>query len=252
MIERQEYDGVTVLRLRHGKANALDRELLESICRQLESLREEAASAVVLTGQGSIFSAGVDLHRLLAEDSAYVAGMITALNEGLAAMARFPRPLVAAMNGHAIAGGLVVACGCDYRIMVEGDGKVGLTELQVGVPFPPAALEVVRAAVGTATTRELVYHRRLYGGADALRLGLVNELVAEQDLLTRALEVAGELGRIPPRAFALTKQQLLAPMHRRLEALSVAHEDAVLREWVAEDTLAAVRHFVEQTLEGER
>src|SRR5690348_4539859 len=103
MIERETIDGITVLRLAHGKASAMDVELCEAIMRELRGAND--ARAVILTGSGTIFSAGVDLFRMTNEGAPYVDRFFPLLREALEALFRFPRPIVAAVNGHAIAGG---------------------------------------------------------------------------------------------------------------------------------------------------
>src|SRR5438128_10003369 len=115
MIETTEHDGIVTMTLDHGKANALDLELCEAITNAIHDA--SAARAVILTGTGSIFSAGVDLFRLINEGARYVERFFPALVETLVELFRFPRPLVAAINGHAIAGGCLMAAAADYRIM---------------------------------------------------------------------------------------------------------------------------------------
>src|SRR4051794_16388117 len=125
---------ITTIRLEHGKGNILDLEL----CREIEERLREAsdASAVILTGSGSIFSAGVDLFRLTNEGVPYVEQFVPALDSMLRTLFLFPRPVVAAINGHAIAGGCILAAASDVRLMASGDGRIGVPELVVGVPMP--------------------------------------------------------------------------------------------------------------------
>src|SRR5260221_11568704 len=105
-----------------------------------------SARAVVLTGTGAIFSAGVDLLRLLEGGAPYVRKFLPALSTMLATVFSHPAPVVAAINGHAIAGGCVLACAADRRLMVRDGGRIGVTELLVGVSVPPAAMEIMRWA----------------------------------------------------------------------------------------------------------
>src|SRR5262245_17682571 len=146
MIERSQHEGILTLRLAHGKASALDVELLDALLHELDGVAEDV-HALILTGTGSIFSAGVDLFRLTEEGADYVRRFLPLLSRFLRTLFSFPRPVVAAVNGHAIAGGCVIALACDARLMAEGDATIGLPELLVGVPFPTAAREIVRFAV---------------------------------------------------------------------------------------------------------
>ncbi|TMD98567.1 MAG: enoyl-CoA hydratase/isomerase family protein, partial [Chloroflexi bacterium] len=139
MIRVDHEDGVAVVRLEHGKVNALDVELLRAATATLRELA--SAPAIVLTGRGSAFCAGVDLRRVLDGGPAYSADLVDAISEAVLALFDHPRPVVAAINGHAIAGGCVLAAACDLRLM--SGGSIGVTEVLVGVHFPTAALEVV-------------------------------------------------------------------------------------------------------------
>src|SRR3990172_6187756 len=147
MIVREDRGSVAVLRMEHGKVNAIDVELFTELKEQLEAVERSEAVAAVLAGTGKAFSAGVDLFRLLQESENYVSGFLPVLVAGLEKLFLFPKPLVAAVNGHAIAGGCLMAFACDYRVAAGGAGTMGVPELLVGVPFPPLALEIMRFVV---------------------------------------------------------------------------------------------------------
>jgi enoyl-CoA hydratase len=205
MIEREQNAGILTLRLAHGKASAMDVELCEALTRELREAEQGEARAVILTGTGSIFSAGVDLFRMTNEGAAYVGRFFPALRESLDALFTFPKPIVAAVNGHAIAGGCLMAAACDYRLMSAG--KIGVPELLVGVPFPAIAIEILKFACGR-DAQSLVYSGRTVTPDDAKLAGLIDEVVAPDFLHTRAEVVARELAAIDARNFALTKKQL--------------------------------------------
>ena len=120
MIERQDRDGIRVLRLAHGKVSAMDIELGEAFTAELKSAAEDAVRGVVVTGTGSSFSAGVDLFRLIKDGPDYGQRFLPVLDTMLRDTLTFPKPLVAAVNGHAIAGGCILTTACDHRIMAEG------------------------------------------------------------------------------------------------------------------------------------
>ena len=206
MISRSQHEGVLTLRLAHGKASALDVELLDALTRELDGAAEDVR-ALVLTGTGSIFSAGVDLFRLTQGGADYVRHFLPLLSRLLRTLFTFPRPVVAAVNGHAIAGGCVIALAADARLMAEGAGRIGVPELLVGVPFPAAALEVVRFAVPREKVQSLIYTGRTLSAREALGAGLVDEVVAPAPS-GAAQEVARQLALIPPLVYRLTKQSL--------------------------------------------
>jgi len=250
MIARDDRGSIAILRIERGKANAMDLELLEDLSRELAKLEDEPVKALVMTGSGGVFSAGVDLYRLLDGGAEYVRAFVPRLSSSLLELYRFSRPVIAAVNGHAIAGGFILACCCDRRLMAKDAGKVGLTELPVGVPFPSVPLEVVRSVVPSRIFRHLVYGGRLFLAAEALQAGLVDEIVDAEGLLDRAIEVAEELARTPADAFTLTKQWIQEPVLQRLERSAAAYDAEVLRAWSDPETHAAIRSYVEATLKA--
>jgi enoyl-CoA hydratase len=238
---------IAVARMAYRKANALDTSFCHTLLDGLEALAAGPARAVVLTADGSIFSAGVDLIRLLDGGAEYRAAFVPLLSTLVRALFTFPKPLVAAVNGHAIAGGCVIACTADHRIMARGPARIGVPELLVGVPFPTAALEVVRFVVPAHQVQAVVYGGATCAPDDALAVGLVDELADAHSLLDHAIEAARRLGELPARAFVLTKRQLRGPTLARIEA-GAARDVEVEKEWSDAETLRRVRGYVERTL----
>jgi enoyl-CoA hydratase len=247
MIVRSQNESILTLRLAHGKASALDVELLDTLLRELDQVADDT-HGLVLTGTGSIFSAGVDLFRLTREGADYVRRFLPLLSRFVRALFSFPKPVVAAANGHAIAGGCVIVLASDARLMAEGAGRIGLPELLVGVPFPTAALEVVRFAVPRDKVQSLIYTGRTLLPRDALVAGLVDEVVASDDLLARAQEVARQLSLIPPPVYRMMKQAVRAEALERMERASEADDQAMLQLWSAPETHAHIRDYLRQTL----
>jgi enoyl-CoA hydratase len=247
MIARSRQEGVLTLRLAHGKASALDVELLDALLHELNSVTEDV-HAVILTGTGSIFSAGVDLIRLTREGADYVRHFLPRLSRSLRALFTFPKPVIAAVNGHAIAGGCVIALACDIRLMAEGRGTIGVPELLVGVPFPTVPLEIVRFAIPRQKLQSLIYTGRTLSAADALAAGLVDELVGPDALLTRAHELARQLAQIPAATYRLTKQALRAEAMERIEKMSERQDQAALEVWSAPQTHTHISDYLRRTL----
>lgn len=245
MIERETDDGIVTLRMAHGKANALDVELLETLIRELGELGD--ARALIVTAGGPIFSAGVDLFRLLDGGEAYVRRFFPLLNQFVRALVAFPAPVVVAANGHAIAGGGVMIMGGDYRLMAEGNGRVGVPELLVGVPFPATVLELVRAALPPEHVNPVVFLGRTYPPQEALQAGLVDEVVAPDALPARAREVAEQLASISPAAFRLTKRMLRAPVLERIDR-SAALDAEAMEVWLSPETHARIRDYLDRTV----
>lgn len=244
MIHREDRGTVAVLRIEHGKANAIDVDLFDALIEQLDALETDDCRAVVITGTGKSFSAGVDLFRVLDEGMTYLRIFLPTLSRGLKRLFGFHKPVVAAMNGHAIAGGCILALACDRRILAEGKAKIGVTELSVGVPFPVAAMEVLRFQVPDRIAQDLVYTSRLVGPEEALGLGLVDELAEADALLDRAVSVAEQLGRIPGGTFGLTKHQLRQDTIERIPDQELHLDDEILGTWSDPEILDGIRAFM--------
>src|SRR5690349_13241143 len=110
-----------------------------------------------MTGSGSSFSAGVDLFRIVNQGPGYGRQFLPVLDDFLRKTLTFPKPVIAAINGHAIAGGCILAAACDYRIMTDGQGRIGIPELAVGVPFPALPLQIMAARLADGALRDLVF-----------------------------------------------------------------------------------------------
>ena len=241
-IERQ--GSVAIMRLDQGRVNALDAPLLEEFVTVLDSVEASDARAVVLTATGTVFSAGLDLQQVVDGGAGYLDQVIPRLVAALGRLFSFPLPVVAAINGPAVAGGCVLACACDRRILVEG-GRIGASELLVGVPFPVTALEILRWACGDRT-EEVVLGGKIYGSDEALSVGLAHEIVAAEGLIDRALVVAGELGALAPGAFRLAKAQLRRPVTDRIAADGPVVDPEVSALWSTAETMGAIRAQVDR------
>lgn len=237
----EDHDGVAVLKLDRPPVNATDVETLEELTAALEQAAE--AKAVVLTGGGRIFSAGADLQAVLNADAEYIRRSIDALTRCFKTLFTTWRPVVAAINGHALAGGCVLSCGCDYQVLAAG-ARIGAIEHQAGVPFPAWALELVRFGVNNEHAAEVILFGRAYDASTALEMGIVDE-VTEGDVLARSLEVAQELAAIPATSFALTKRGLRSAAADAADHLSSQIDEEVKRAWCSEEVLSAVRRQLE-------
>lgn len=240
MIETADHDGIAILTLNHGPVNALDLELLSAVPENLAAVAD--ARAVVLTGSGRSFSAGVDLKRIVDGGQQYVEEFLPALSLAALSLFEHPKPVVAAVNGHALAGGCVLAAACDIRLM--SSGTIGLTELAAGVPFPTVALEVMRHAVGPALDAMVLGADRLTPD-QATSIGLVHEIVEPDQLLAAALRRAEGLGAAPPDVYALSKHQLHRPTSQRIDIAQPADDPEVLKIWSSERTSQSLRTYLE-------
>jgi enoyl-CoA hydratase/carnithine racemase len=241
MIEIQTVEAVQVLTLSSGRVNAQDVELLKELTDALGELQRSGAGALVVTGAGRAFSAGVDLNRVVQGGAGYTDRLIPALSEAFEAMFCYPGPTVAAINGAAIAGGCVLACACDRRL-ISPEAQIGASEVRVGVPFPVAALEVMRYACGDRA-EDVLLGGHLYRGDEAIANGLAHRVVAE-DLVGAAVAEASDLGGIPVDAYRHTKAQLRAATVARMR--DAGDTDRAVRQlWGADGTQQRLAAYVE-------
>jgi len=248
MIDTKLSDGIAVLSMNHGKANALDIEFCEALATRFSELRKSEARAVVLTGQGRIFSAGVDLKRLSEGGASYIRQFLPALHRLYDAVFFHPKPVIAAINGHAIAGGAVLACCADRRIMARDAGRIGVTEILVGVPFPALAFEIVRFAVPPRHLSEFALTGATYATDAALQRGWIDEVAEPDEVVEDALAVARELAMLSPPAFAQTKLQIRQAVGERLQRSGETTDKTVTEIWTAPATLTSIRDYVARTL----
>jgi enoyl-CoA hydratase/carnithine racemase len=246
MIDLTHDGDIAILRMAHGKANTLDLEFCQALTRELEGFRQSSSRALLIVGSGRFFSAGIDLVRLVGEGAPYVRAFLPAMNGMFETMFSLLKPVVAAVNGHAIAGGCILACAADHRIMSGEMGRIGIPELLVGVPFPVVPLEIMRFAAGRHVS-SLAYSGTTFAADEAMRHGLVDAVCDASGLEAQAMSAARSMAAIPAAAFALTKRQLRETVLERIHVGS-AIDALVQNAWATDETLAAIRDYVARTL----
>jgi len=219
--------------------NALGSALMRSL---LDALRSAAGEPVLLRGAGDAFCAGLNLKEMAALDAAGMQTFLALLEEMVQALYEYPGPTVAAVNGHAVAGGCVLVLGCDWRVMSAAPAaRIGLNEIAIGARFPPRTWAMVKARVPAASIERVVLGAQLVDPASALALGLVDELAA--DPVAAAQERIALLARHPRDAYAVAKRNIRG---------SLAPGADALERWAREDLAAwtspAFRALIERQL----
>lgn len=233
--------GIAVMRLDRAPVNALNPAFLARIDEALDALEADAkVKAVVLTGEGRSLSGGMDLKELQAFSAADQRAMVDGLNRTYGRIYGFPRPVVCAAHGPAIAGGMFFVLASDYR--VAGERAVfGLAEVRVAVRFPVGPMEIARAELAPHALRRIMLGGQNHDAATALALGAVDEVVPAGRVLERALEVAATYATLPPETFAGIKRAIRGAV---LEQVRAALEDGAepMRDgWFTGETGDAVR-----------
>ena len=227
-ITRRE-DGVATVAADRPPANAMDVTLLSDLVAAIEEVAADPPDAVVLTGRPGFFSAGADLKAVPGYGPEDQREMVHGINRMALGVYGLPCPVVGAITGHAIAGGLVLALCADLRV-ASAEGRYGLTEVRVGVPYPQAAIGVVQAELAPHALRRLAFGNELHDGQTCLELGVFDEVLEAGAVLPRAQEIARELASLPADVYARTKLDMRGATIERLRA--AAADDPLLARWV--------------------
>lgn len=188
-------------------ANALDIGLLQELLEALDQVAAAPPAALVIGGRVPFFSAGLDLKAVVDYGPDEHRELVTSVNAMALGVYGLPCPVVGAVTGHAIAGGLILALCTDVRVASVA-GRYGLTEIKVGVPYPQAALGVMRAELPPHTARVLALGNQLIDATECRRLGVFDEVVEPDAVYPRSLEIAAELGALSSEIYARTKLEL--------------------------------------------
>jgi enoyl-CoA hydratase len=237
-------DAIRVIRIAGGKANAMDEAMLDAIERQIDDFEGGPGRAAVITGYERYFSAGLALPRLVDLERGAMRAFIGRFARAMTRVLACEKPIVAAINGHAIAGGCVLALMCDWRICADGGAKLGLSETQLGIGLPAAVIEPLRAQVPPASLVPIALEGRLLSPREALALGLVHEVVAADELAARAEAKARALAAPAPAAVAQVKRALRAPILDAIERTADAETERWLDSWFSEDAQVRLRMAV--------
>jgi len=236
-IEIEHEGAVAVMRINRPPVNAINLELVTEAEDALAFLAsDDSVSAVIITGAGSSYTAGLDLKAVPRYAPAEQRALIECVNRVITAVYAFPRPTVAAINGHAIAGGFILAVSCDYRVCAEGPFLFGVTEVRAGIPFPVSTIEVLKAELPNDTARTMILTGALAGPAEMLDAGAFDEVVPPDQVAARAMEIATGLAALPRRGYEDIKRQLRGDTIDRIERVMEAG-DPLLSSWITDESV---------------
>jgi enoyl-CoA hydratase/carnithine racemase len=220
-IERRN-EHVALVTMNTNKANAQNPTFFGDLHRAFDRLEAEFSDcAVVLTGAGRVFSAGLDFDYhfplFARRSSKEVDAWFEIYRATNLRIFTYPRPTVAAINGHTYAGGLITALDCDMRIAAEGDLQFALNEVPIGIPMPAVYCEIIKYAIGTLWATEITLFGRIYDLAAAQRMGVVNRVVPPERLIDEAATWASAVEPGCHPAYAFSKRALQAATLRAID-----------------------------------
>jgi enoyl-CoA hydratase/carnithine racemase len=246
MILTLKHGAVRELRLNRPPANALGPELITALAQALDAADREGARALVLSGLPGIFSAGLDVPRLLTLDRAALAAVWRNFYVLMRALASSPIPISAAITGHAPAGGTVLTLFCDWRVMAEGQWKIGLNEVQVGLPLPPVIFSALRRQVGSRAAERLAAGGVLLSPGDARAVGLIDDVVPADQVIPRAVEWCEGMLRLPAAAMTSTRKRVRADLAALFDQNYEDELEATLVDWWSAEAQSTLRALTDR------
>ena len=237
-------DGIGTIRLAREHGNAINDDLVEGLLAGFQRAEEDPeVRGVLLTSSGKLFCPGLDLQELTVHDRPTMSRFLGRFSTCLLKMFNFPKPVVAALGGHALAGGCVLALTTDWRLLREG-AMIGLNEVMVGVPLPYGVSQILHETVRTPHMEEVALRGGNYLDDEAVAAGLVHEVHRGEGLEERARQRLGELTSKDPRAYSITKRYLRSDTFERIQARDKLFQEEFLDCWFSDETRARIRSIV--------
>lgn len=228
---------IATVTLSRGKVNAINEPMVEEITKSFEDLAiDNEVRSIIFTGFGKFFSFGFDVPEFLNYSKSDFIRYLEKFTNFYTYLFLFPKPIVAALNGHTIAGGCMLATACDFRLMVTGKAKISLNEITFGSAVLAGSVEMLKYCVGSRNAQSILYSGAMYSAEEALQLGLVDQVSSEDALKEDARKVAQEFAQKDSSAFRCTKHLLRQPA---AEEMIKREKDAILEFvdiWYSEQT----------------
>jgi enoyl-CoA hydratase/carnithine racemase len=239
-------NGTALLALDRGTTNAIDLNLVRELVDLLRSAGDDASvRGIVLTGAGGkFFSIGFDIPSLYDLGRTDFERFTTSFDTLCVELYTFPKPTVAAVGGHATAGGCILALCCDYRFVADGRTLMGVNEIKLGLPVPYPADCMLRGLLGTGGARRITDTGSFYGPRDARDIGLADEVVEQESLIPEAVAFVGEIGALPHGAFAVIKENRTLPVTEEIDRHRDEREQVFLDRWYAEPARTLLREAI--------
>jgi enoyl-CoA hydratase/carnithine racemase len=240
-----ERDGIATVTLARWKVNAFNEPMVDEIRARFETLEsEQDVRAVILTGRGKFFSFGFDVPDLLSYSKDDFISYLTKFTDLYTYLFMFPKPVVAALNGHTIAGGCMLATACDCRLMVSENAKIALNEITFGASVVAGSVEMLKHCAGSRNAETILYSGTFCSPQEALTLGLIDRIAPAEALVEEAEKTAVDYADKDAAAFKSIKGLLRRPVAQEM----VQREPDSIREfadiWYSEETWVQLREIV--------
>lgn len=232
-------ENYAILQLDRGTSNSLNYEMFQELIQAVKALeQDDEVKGVVLAGKGNFFSAGLDVIELYAYDKGEIEQLFESLYEAMKTLLSFSKPLVAAVNGHAPAGGCILAICADYRIMAEGKFRIGLNEVPVGIIMPPFIFETYAYWIGKGTASKFVLEGKLCSTEEALQAGLVDEVIPQEEVLAASIEKVKMYTKFSANTWSKSKTNMRKGLLAAFNTFEPQIKADLLAQWWSTETRA--------------
>jgi Delta3-Delta2-enoyl-CoA isomerase len=230
-------DAIAVIAIERGKVNAMNSEVVNELSMAFRALEvDEAVTAIILTGRNKFFSFGFDIPEFVEYSKERFTDFVVNFTNLYSYLFVYPKPVIAALNGHAVAGGCMLALACDHRLMVSGRAKISLNEIGFGSSVFAGATEMLRFQIGSRGASEVLYSGAMYEADEAKRMGLIDSVVEEARLMEDSFEAARLLAAKHAPAFRSIKRLLRGQIAERFQAIELSSIKEFVDIWYSEET----------------
>lgn len=247
-IHTEYHDKVALVKLTRGTTNALNLELINELSEALHRIDQdpEVHGLVVTSSNEKFFCIGYDLkelHNLSQEDFTV---FYKAFNQFCIDLYTLPKPTVAAITGHAIAGGCALTLCCDYRYIAEGRKLMGFNVVNLGIPLPYLVSCILQHTVGARTTRDIADSGEFYPPEQLLSIGMVDCVLPLKEVIPKAIEKAQSLGELPHKAYAITKRNRIEQIETQILQHLEEKEQFFVECWASDEARARLKAALEK------
>jgi enoyl-CoA hydratase/carnithine racemase len=247
MIQTEFQDTIAIVKLDRGVTNAINLELVHDLAEAIQKVKANADAQGLVLGSTSekFFSIGFDIPQLYDPPQEEMQVFYDSFNRMCLELYTLPKPTVAVLTGHTIAGGCILANCCDYRLMAEGRIWMGLNEIKLGVPVPHLADCILHSLVGTRTARDIMESGEFYSPGDAFQMGLVDDVYPRNEMMAKAMAKVQGLGVMPSKAFYAIKKNRTAVIEREAREKWIEKEQEFIMCWYSKEARGLLKAAME-------